>query len=204
MTDFTNPTWLDPLARAFSAALNRVIALDPEAPSILAKLNGRALEVRLSGPNLGFFLIGRETALEFAAHSDIEPAATLTATPATLAALLINGGASAPGKLDISGDALVVRTFEQALGALKPDWDEPLARLFGDVAGTQIAGGARALFGWLKERSQGFGRDAVNYLKHESRDLVASQEFEVFSEAVEDLRDDLERLEARIQRRAAR
>jgi len=204
MNGLDNPPWLDPLARAFSAALNRVIALDPEHLKLLGTLNGQVLEVHLLGPALSFFLIGTPDALKLAAITDQAPSATLKATPATLAALLLNGGASTPGKLDISGDAMAARAFEQFMGALKPDWDEPLARLFGDVAGTQIAGGARALFGFLRERAEGFRRDSVNYLKNESRDLVSTPEFEAFAEAVEDLRDDLDRLEARLNRRKAR
>lgn len=201
MNGFDNPPWLDPLARGLSHALNRVIALDPQSATALAKLNGHVLEVRLVGPELSFFLIGTPTALCLGALSENEPSATLRATPATLAALLLNGGQSTPGKLDISGDALVARAFEQFMAALKPDWDEPVARLFGDVAGTQIASGARAFFGWFKDRAQGLGHDTVNWFKNESRDVVSTQEFEAFAESVEDLRDDLERLEARLKRR---
>jgi ubiquinone biosynthesis accessory factor UbiJ len=203
MNGFDNPTWLDPIARALSKAIARVIALDPEAPRLLAKLDGQVLEVRLSGPELSFFLLGQNGDLALAATSERDPNATLKATPGTFAALLLSGGEASAGTLELTGDALAARAFEQFFKALKPDWDEPVTQLFGDVAGVQIATGLRGMAGWLKERATGLRGDVANYFKHESRDVVSASEFEAHREAVEDLRDDLDRFEARLKRRGA-
>ena len=49
----------------------------------------------------------------------------------------------ADSKVTINGDASLARDLERIFSKLEPDWEGPLAGMFGDVAGNQIAHGLR-------------------------------------------------------------
>ncbi|HEY5776233.1 MAG TPA: sterol-binding protein, partial [Xanthomonadales bacterium] len=46
-------------------------------------------------------------------------------------------------KVHINGDASLARDLERIFRKLEPDWEGPLAGMFGDVAGHQLAQGLR-------------------------------------------------------------
>jgi ubiquinone biosynthesis protein UbiJ len=68
------------------------------------------------------------------------------------------------------------------------------------VAGHQIGQGLRAAFAFGRDTARSLIRSTAEYLREESRDLVAPGEVEAFGEEVDRLRDAVERAAARIQR----
>ncbi len=59
-------------------------------------------------------------------------------------------------------------------------------------------------FAWGRESAQALALDAAEYLREESRDLVAPAEMELFLDDVDTLRERGDRLQARIDAVAAR
>ena len=72
--------------------------------------------------------------------------------------------------------------------------------MFGDVIGYQIAQAFKRAFDWSRESAKNLLQDSADFLRDESRDLVAPAEMEQFLDEVDTLRDDTDRLEARIAR----
>ena len=107
-----------------------------------------------------------------------------------------------PGSVEIAGDADLARRLERIATRFSPDFDEAFARLFGDVAGFQIARALRSGFAAVRTSSRAFARDAADYLSEESRDLVAKPEVENFLDDVDALRERADRLDARVRRLA--
>jgi ubiquinone biosynthesis protein UbiJ len=70
----------------------------------------------------------------------------------------------------------------------------------GDVAARQVANVARGLLDWGRRASGSFAGSVAEYLQEEGRDLPTRTEVEEFLSAVDRLRDDAERLEARLVR----
>lgn len=199
---------LKPLAgRALEAALNRALALDPDARADLAALDGRRVALHLASPPLALQVRVAGTRLEVGPVpddvADLAVRSTLAGLVAQLPDLLGLGAsrASAPvGALRIEGDADLARRLQRLAERFDPDWQRPFAAVFGDVIGVQVA---NAVGGALRHARDAAGALAVNtaeYVTEESRDVVPRAELDAFHDDVDTLRDDVERLAARVAR----
>ena len=196
------PRWPTPLLRLLDGALNRVLALDSAAAGAIAALEGRKIALQLKpwpAPMQIAVVSGRLAASDAAA-----PDLSVSATPgALLARAAERGGFELPaGRIDISGDADLARRVQKLVSQLDPDWDRPFAQFFGEVAGHQIAKGLRGALAWGRATAKAMVQNSAEYLREESRDLVAPGEMADFVDDVDRTRDDVERLEARIERLA--
>jgi ubiquinone biosynthesis protein UbiJ len=104
------------------------------------------------------------------------------------------------GELEIEGDAALGQRLQRILGNLDLDWEEPLARLFGDPLGHELGRTARAVFAWHRQALQTFGLNTAEYLQEEARLLPVRYEVEEFLNGVDGVRADVDRLAARIRR----
>ena len=131
----------------------------------------------------------------------------LNASPASLLAFALRRGEDSPlppGKVDISGDAELARRMEKLLRDFRPDVEEAFAKTFGDVLGVPLARAFQRAFAWTRDSAQALAQDGAEYLREESRDLIAPAEMEQFLDAVDGVRERADRLDARVQRLAAR
>ena len=130
----------------------------------------------------------------------------LTAAPSALVAMALARGrddATTPGRVDVSGDADLARRLERIARTFAPDFDEAFARVFGDVAGFQIARGVRKALAGVRDGAKAFARDTADYLSEEGRVIVPKAEVDVFLDDVDALRERADRLDARVKRLAA-
>lgn len=194
------------LGRLLQAALNRALALDPDTRNQLRRLDGRALSVEFRNTPLALRLAVSGETLEVGPAFVGDSALRVAATPGSLVAMLLRRGddaALAPGKVEIAGDAELARRLEKIASGYRPDFEEAFTRVFGDVLGVKIAQGFAAGLRYARERGEALVRDGADYLREESRDLIAPGEMDEFLDDVDALRERGERLEARIARLAA-
>jgi ubiquinone biosynthesis protein UbiJ len=197
------------LGRLLEAALNRALALDTTAHDRISTLEGRRIGIELRGVNLALSVSVRDGRLSVGPHWDAGNDLNLRAAPGSLIAFALRGSGDSPlppGKVDISGDAELARQMEKLMRDFQPDVEEAFAQTFGDVLGVPLARGLRRAFGWSRESAQALVQDTAEFLRDESRDLIAPAEMEQFLDDVDALRERADRLEVRIQRlaRAAR
>jgi len=81
---------------------------------------------------------------------------------------------------------------------LKPDVEEELSKLIGDTPAHQALRLAKAVTGFGRRAMNTGVRNVAEYLAHERGDLVPRAEAEDFYRGVERLREDLDRVEARV------
>jgi ubiquinone biosynthesis protein UbiJ len=98
----------------------------------------------------------------------------------------------------ISGDAEIAQVFQKLFAAARPDFEEELSRLTGDVAAHGIAGFARGAIAFGRRARDTFAANIAEYLTEESRDLPARIEVDEFLADVDRLREATDRLEARL------
>ena len=72
--------------------------------------------------------------------------------------------------------------------------------MFGDVLGVQIANAVASTLKGARRAGRGFAESAAEYLTEESRDVVGRDELNAFHDHVDAVRDDTERLAARVSR----
>ena len=211
MTDAaTNALIPPPLRKLFGAtlelALNRVLALDAEAASSLARLDGQRIGLKLVEPPIALSIRVDGDQLRVGPPADEESDLDISASiGAVISRLLPRGDARPPsGKLRVNGDAELAQRLQKLAQGFDPDWQQPFVDVFGEVIGVQVARGLRDALRWGQRQGSHFSRDVVDYLTEESRDLAHKVEIEDFNDAVDRVRGDGDRLEARIRRLAAR
>jgi ubiquinone biosynthesis protein UbiJ len=184
--------------------LNRGLPRSPRARALTAALGGKSVALEVGGlAHVHLASTGVTLAVSAApAQAD----ATLTGGPLAVLALLGGGEQAAlrRGALAITGDAEVARQFQELLGLLRPDAEEELALLVGDVPAHELARGLRLAAGVTRRAAATALTNAAEYLAHERAQLVPRQEGEQFLRGVDALREDLDRLEARLELLAGR
>jgi ubiquinone biosynthesis protein UbiJ len=184
------------------AILNRNVADSRRAQALVRQLDGRVMSLTVEGTPLQFFLRAEGGRLELAPRHDGGTDASLSGTPIALLALAgpRAEGALRGGGVRIEGEAEVAQRFRELLAEAQPDFEEELARVVGDVAARQVSNFARGLFDWGRRASDSLAGSMAEYLQEEGRDLPTRTEVEEFLAGVDRLRDDAERLEARLAR----
>lgn len=196
---------LKPLAgRALEVALNRALALDPETRESLGVLDGRRVALHLSSPPLALQIRVADGRLEVgpvdaADAADLSVRSTLGGLLGQLP-FLRNDDAPPVGQLRLEGDAELAQRLQRLAGRFDPDWQQPFARVFGDVLGVQIANALAAGLRQARVVAGELAGSAAEYVTEESRDVVPRAELDAFFDDVDAMRDDTERLVARVAR----
>jgi ubiquinone biosynthesis protein UbiJ len=195
-----DPTFGVAALGALEVAFNAALALDPETLQRLAKLEGKVIALELQAPALTLFVAPHAKGLRLMAWFDGVPDTTLTGTPAGFLRLASGtpGSGMFSGDVAIRGDVELGRQFKRIFSALDFDWEEHLSHLTGDVIAHQAGNLLRGFGAWVREAGENLRQGTGDYLKEESGALPTRPEVEAFARAVEALRADTDRLEARI------
>jgi len=210
------------LTRLFESALNRYLGLDPDALARMGALSGKVIAFEMSG--LRCYLKPGTDGIEVRDSIDGAPDATVRGTPWAMLRMALPGQGreafradaqgrasvaggrmpGATGAVEISGDVELGRRFKELLDGIVIDWEEQLSRLTGDVIAHQIGRSVRAAHAFGTDTLHTLGRNFAEYQQFDARNLPAATEVAEFLAAVDVLRDDTARLEARIARLQAR
>lgn len=190
------------LLERLESVLNRNVADSRKAQALCRQLDGRVMSLTVQGTPLAFYFRAEGGRIALAPRHDGVADASLSGTPVALLALAgpKAEGALRGGGVRIEGDAEVAQKFRELLSQAQPDFEEELARVVGDVAARRVANVARGFLDWGRKASDSLATNVVEYLQEEGRDLPTRVEVEEFLAGVDRLRDDTERLEARLAR----
>src|SRR5690606_14334009 len=196
--------WKVPAGRALEAALDRALALDPEARAALESLQGRSVELAAEAPPLALRLqVGGGRLAVGPVDPGSEPDLGVRATLGGLLSQLPmfrRDDAPPVGRMRVSGDAELARRLQRLAERFDPDWQQPFAEVFGDVIGVQVANAVAAGLRHARDAGRDLAEVAAEYVTEESRDVVPRAELDAFHDDVDTLRDDAARLAARIAR----
>ena len=182
---------------------NRYVALDPVARERLAKLHGKVIAVELKGVETTLYLIPATHRLMVVGSHEGDPDCCMSGTPLALIKMINserNSEQLFSGEVVITGNTELAHRFGKILADMDVDWEEQLSHLTGDAFAHGAGSLFRELTAWGRNTVSNFGLDVGEYLQHEIQLLPPRVEIEAFLDQVDDLRDDTERLEARIRR----
>jgi ubiquinone biosynthesis protein UbiJ len=191
---------LESVLRPAARLLNKNIQASTPARELCGQLSARVIAVRVRDTALSmYFTIGDDT-VKLTTASDSEPDVVLTGSLLTLARMAGQSGEGAirDGSLDLTGDAETARAFQQLLAFARPDIEEELSGVVGDVAAHRLGEIARSIGRWGRGMRLTMRDNIREYLQEESRRLPSRYEVERFAKDVDVLRDDVDRLAARI------
>ncbi len=188
------------VAATIENILNRGLPRSPRAREICAELAGRRLAVEIRG--VADFLVSCDgNGLKIASGRAEDAEARVSGGLLALIALAGPAVGASPrrGAVQLGGDAEVAERFHELLRLLRPDPEEELALAIGDVPAHEIARLARATLGWCRSTADTTLRNVAEYLAHERGHLVSSSEGRQLLTGIDTVRDDVDRLEARIE-----
>ena len=187
------------LTETLGNLLNRALPRSERARQLCAELAGRSLSLEVRG--LGRLSVRSDGATLVVTEDTGRADAALSVGPLGLFALVGEGAQAAVqrGDATLSGDGEVAATFRELLTLLKPDPEEELSAVLGDVPAHQLArlGGLALAFG--RRAADTAWQSTGDYLGHERGHLVPRREGEQFLKGVDALREDVDRLAARLE-----
>ena len=191
---------LERLLRPLVAIVNRQIRAKTPARELVQKLDGQVVAIRVRDTALAMYFQVGPVELELIGGAD-DPDVVLTGSLLTLAGLATGSvGNIGEGTIDLSGNVETAQGFQQLMAYGKPDLEEELSGLVGDVAARGIGDVARNVSRWSRDAHATVEQNITEYLQEESRALPSRYEVERFRDRVNVLRDDVDRLDAKLTR----
>jgi len=195
------PLWL----ASVEALVNRSLGESTQATAAAHQLNNTSLQIDVDGlwhiravvsaDRLMLMTAGETSAVDTAAD------ASISGTPWALFQLLTgdlhaNGRAAA----QIRGDAEIASRYRELFALARPDLEEELSRVVGDVPARRLSQLAESALSWVRKARRTAGENIAEYLQEESRDLANRPELEEFLLGVDQARETADRIEARLVR----
>lgn len=184
------------LSRAFAAAVNHALERSAWARERLRRHAGKAVRFVVA-PFDAMLAIGEDGYV--VAPQETEPALILRLSPFLLPRLLLEDEA-AYREVDTEGDAELAADVAHLFRHLRWDVEEDLSRVMGDVLAHRLVEGGTALARWPVQAAGSVAEMLVEYAREEQGLLPKREEVARFLSEVDSLRDDVERLEKRIER----
>ncbi|QZA76981.1 sterol-binding protein [Deefgea tanakiae] len=175
--------------------LNHLLAQAPALQAELADLRGRT--VRLELPIVAAVVVVTEDGLLAESHA---PAEATLSMPARFFVTRFTDRQAASRQVRISGDAELAGKAGNILAGLQWDAAEDLSLLVGDILAHRISRVAASLLEAPKEMGQRMAVSVVEYVRDERKILPQKHHVTEFCDQVDTLRDDIARLEKRLQR----
>ena len=189
-------------AAPLAAALNALLNAQPAARERLQRHAGKRLRLALPLFPIDLqldensrFLPRIETGEEASENTNqAAPALTLTPQPSALP-LLLSGGKLAD-LFHVEGDGLFASDISSALADF--DWVLALRPWLGDIAASRVDQLLRGVLAWRQKAHDDTGTNLAEYAVYEQAMLAEPNAVRRFINSVDELREGVDRLEARL------
>ncbi len=186
------------IERGAVAALNHLLAQQPWAAERLKAFAGRCVEFRCPPfPDLRLSVM--DTGFLDEARRDAASALVVKLKPGVLPFLLARDEAALK-QVEIEGSAELASTVQHLFRSLSWDIEEDLSKFVGDVVAHRVVSQAKAFTDWQREAATRLAENLVEYWTEEQPLLARPPDVEKFCRDVDSLRDDVARIEKRVER----
>jgi ubiquinone biosynthesis protein UbiJ len=189
--------------QALETAVNKYLSLDPEISNQLIPLHGKVIGIEFSGAGIRlFFIPDQKGRLQLLSQYEGQPDCFISGSPLSLlrSSISDNTDSTFSGDVQIKGSSALAQEFTSILKRIDIDWEEQLSHVTGDIVAHQVGNSFRNTFSWLNRNLDSTVLNLQEYLQEEARLLPGALELENFYQEVDRLRDDAERLAARMRR----
>lgn len=182
-------------------ALNHLIQGSPWAAERLRPFAGQ--QVRIDGTPLPVLLAIAGDG-HFAPGDEAADAAVTITLPPDFAFRLLVDREQLFASARLAGTADLAETLAFVFRHLRWDVEADLARVVGDIAAHRLVRTGRGVLHWQQDAQARLWSNVAEYLSEEQRLLATPADIEAFARDVATLRDDVARLEKRLQALASR
>lgn len=197
-----SPLLVTAFAAPAQSILNLAVKQDPVTARALKRFEGKTLLLECTGPVSWqiYILVG---AHEFALQSVYEGLsdAKISGSVAALTQLVLSKQQSQAlfkGDIKMSGDTSFVQELFEVMQKLDIDWEDHFSRVFGDIATHKFNTMARETRQWSANSLSALIDDTEEYLHEEARLLPTRSEVRAFSDSLDNMRMNVDRIAARL------
>lgn len=194
------------LCATVEVAINRFLRLEASVAEACAELAGQYMEWSVRPGAISIFIEFmpggvRVFAEPLQSPPNVRVEGSVGALLRTLGSLSARDrSVSEWSDLRIEGDAELLDRFRQMLTTVGFDPEEWLAPILGGVQAHRLVDGFKQLLGWTRTSTRRFADHGAEYLREESYDLARARDVERWANEVDDARDALDRMDARLKR----
>lgn len=193
---------MTPVYALIERGINDALRYDPATRQRIAAHAGRVLAIDCRRPPVtGYFLFTAEGVIEL--YDSCETAVDATIRAGALG-LLRQLAAENPGvvpegtDVQVLGDTQFVEDIVRIARDIDIDWEEPLARVVGDIAARQVGELLRGAASFLQRAAGSLRRNGEDFLRHEAAAFPSKHEVRELLRDIEDLQSDADRADARV------
>ncbi len=181
------------------AAINHLLGQAAWAREKLAPFAGHSARIKLP-PFEAAFLVGADGCIAAPLpDANLEVSISL---PATTPLLVLQGKDAVMRAARIEGSAEFAEALGFVIRNLRWDAEEDLSKMVGDVAAHRLVAGTREFAAWQQQAAQNLAENLAEYFTEEQPLIARQADIAEFSSGIDRLRDDVARLEKRLQRLA--
>ena len=189
------------IERGAISGLNHLLRQQPWAAERLRFFAGQGVEFRCPPfPDLRLRIT--DNGLLDRALVETASALVVKITPGALPFLLARDE-TARKQVEIEGSADLASAVDHLFRNLTWDFEEDLSKLFGDIIAHRLASSGRALAAWQRDAALRLAENLVEYWTEEQPLLARPADVENLCRNVDTLRDDVARIEKRIEHLSA-
>ena len=196
---------LIPLLAAMETGLNQLFAMDPETFERLKRFQGRIIAFHITDIEQTFYFFPDQQGIQIVSHYEGDADTVISGSMMAFARMAMadektKTTAVFKGDISITGDIALGQHFQSLFKQLEIDWEEHVSHITGDVIAHSLGNAARGFFDWGKDAFNSLTMDVSEYIQYEARDVASGPEINHFNAQIDQLRSDVDRAEARINR----
>jgi ubiquinone biosynthesis protein UbiJ len=182
------------------AMMNRQIAVSTPARELCAELDGRTFAVQVRDSSLSIALSVRDDGVVIDTGLPTDADVVVSGSLPSLVRLAGPTGESLirDGTVELKGDAIIAQRFRRLLRFARPDLEEELSRVTGDIVAHSAGDALRRVANWGREVRATMRQNVAEYLVEEREAVPRRFEVDEFRDELGRLRDDVARFEARL------
>ena len=187
------------ISKGILSKINSQITTRTSAKKISQELEGKILSIKIKNTSHFFNVIMISNELNLHTNKenfDVQISGSLI----SFTNLLRDNSSDAlrDGSIGINGDVAVAQKFQKLFEMIKPDIEEELSHVVGDVMANNIVKFSKKTGDWMLNTRDILQENIKEYLQEEIKLMPSKYEFNFFSKEVSKIRDDIERLEKKI------
>ena len=182
------------------SGINALLRLDPVSQQRLGQLAGQVLAIQAREPDFSLYLIVLPHGLQLARQWEAPADCTLSATTAELWQLLTSSNKAAAlhqSGVSIAGNNSLLVELADIVQTMDIDWEFQLQQWLGPLAAGLIGSHLRLRTRWTAANLASLQQRTEDWLAEEARLLVGNNEAESRFAELDQLKLQLDRLEAR-------
>ena len=183
--------------------INRALKCDPDALAKIASLKNQVIKVNCEDWNMIFYIMPDSQGLQFHKKYSGEVNTTIVGTLHHFLNIFVKGADTKTlfqYPIEIKDNTHNVEVLRDAFKNMDIDWEERLSHHLGDTIAHKICFHFKKAKKTLDKSTGNLVNQTKEFIHFEARNLVSNKQAEQFYADIAVLRDDVERMEARIKK----